>query len=263
MARWGVPGLAEVDTRALTLILRSRGTCPGAIVPVDWSTERACRWLGECPRPTASFLVGEASGGNEVAESKGRESRAALVDLGVKRGILRELARRGVRARLWPARFDPARLLADRPRFVVLSNGPGDPAELAEVVEAVRGLLGRVPILGICLGHQLLALALGGRTEKLPFGHRGGNRVVREEGSGRLLVVAQNHSYAVTRGVGEAGAEVTYRDVVDGTIEGFRVPALGIEAVQFHPEASPGPHDASSLFDRFLARVERWWEERS
>jgi carbamoyl-phosphate synthase small subunit len=173
-----------------------------------------------------------------------------VVDYGAKRSILRRLARAGAAVTVLAhtascdelASFDA----------VVLSNGPGDPDPLRDEIEAVRGALGRVPILGICLGHQLLGLATGHRTYKLPFGHRGSNHPVLERASGRVLVTSQNHGFAVEP---SEGAEATHISLYDGTVEGFDLPELRARSVQFHPEAGPGPHDAWPILERFCEEL--------
>jgi carbamoyl-phosphate synthase small subunit len=178
----------------------------------------------------------------------------AVVDFGVKRSILRRLVAEGLRVRVLPPTVTASEVLADGHAGVVLSNGPGDPAAVAGARELIDGLIGRLPILGICLGCQLLGLTLGGRTVKLPFGHHGGNHPVRELASGRVLVTSQNHNYAVEESSLPREIEVTHINLTDGTLEGLALPRAGVEAVQFHPEAAPGPNDAAGLFARFADR---------
>jgi len=177
----------------------------------------------------------------------------AVYDFGVKANILRSLAARGARLTVLPARTPAAECLRLGVDGVVLSNGPGDPEPLTEIIATVRELLARdVPIFGICLGHQLLGLALGGRTFKLKFGHHGGNQPVRDVASGKVAITSQNHGFAVDPETLPAGCVASQVNLNDGTLEAFAVAGRPVYSVQYHPEAAPGPHDAANLFDRFL-----------
>jgi carbamoylphosphate synthase small subunit len=203
-----------------------------------------------------------------VANSKGElaprpSPRIAILHCGMKANIAEELRKRGARVRMWPAATPISTILADKPDGLLLSNGPGDPEGVDGVVEEVRAALGRVPIFGICLGIQMLALAFGGKTYKLKFGHRGGNQPVLDLTTGKVEITAQNHGFAVdpeSLKTGDSadprhGLTITHVNLNDGTIEGFQHPGLDVVAVQYHPESAPGPHDAAYLFDRFLERV--------
>ncbi|MBX6350537.1 MAG: glutamine-hydrolyzing carbamoyl-phosphate synthase small subunit [Clostridia bacterium] len=272
LASHGVPGLSGVDTRALVRHIREHGTLRGVIVPAPEGPAAAEAWAEKARAWRMGDVVGEATceaeyevpaeepweAGPDADGPKpggGRPPRVVVVDFGAKGNIVRELVRRGCRVRVVPARTPPEAILAWRPDGVVLSNGPGDPADEREGVACVRGLIGRVPIFGICLGHQLLALALGGRTAKLKFGHRGVNHPVRDERTGEVLITTHNHGYAVVEESLPPELRVTHRHLHDGTVEGMEHRDLPIWSVQFHPEASPGPGEAKSLFDAFLARV--------
>ena len=184
------------------------------------------------------------------ARPGGGDRRIVAYDFGIKRTILRHLAGLG-EITVVPAATPADEVLAREPDGVFLSNGPGDPAAVAYGTEAIRGLLDRVPIFGICLGHQLLATALGGTTHKLPFGHHGGNHPVRRLATGRVEITSQNHNYAVVDGSMGAGVDVTHVNLNDGVIEGIRSAWLRAFGVQYHPEAGPGPHDAAYLFAEF------------
>jgi carbamoyl-phosphate synthase small subunit len=177
-----------------------------------------------------------------------------VIDFGVKRSILRRLVGEGFAVRVLPPGTSSHELLEGGFAGVVLSNGPGDPAAVAGAQRLIEELIGALPILGICMGCQLLGLTLGGRTVKLPFGHHGGNHPVRELSTGRVLVTAQNHNYVVEESSLPREVEVTHLNLTDGTLEGLALPRAGVEAVQFHPEASPGPNDATYLFQRFADR---------
>ncbi len=240
----GVVALDDVDTRALVLRIRDGGVLRCALG--DASVEELhARALAEPPidgRPLDRAV------GTPEPYARGSGPRVTVLDLGCKRSIPERLAACGLEALVVPGSWDADAILETDPRAVLVANGPGDPAVLAGQVEAVSGLLGRVPLFGICLGHQLLGLALGLRTFKLPFGHRGANHPVRDLASGRVLVTAQNHGFAVEPG---DGAEVTHVSLNDGTVEGLA--GEDFASVQFHPEAAPGPLDALPFFDRIAA----------
>jgi len=205
--------------------------------------------LGQLAAMPGRALAAEVSTGKPYVFAADGDVRVAVVDYGAKRSILRRLARLGAAVTVFPHNADPDELVAHD--GVLLSNGPGDPDPLREETEIVRSVLGRVPVLGICLGHQLLGLATGHETFKLPFGHRGANHPVLERRTGRVLVTSQNHGFAVTP---TDAQEATHVSLYDGTVEGFEFPELRARSVQFHPEAGPGPHDAWPI-------LERWVEE--
>jgi carbamoyl-phosphate synthase small subunit len=198
-------------------------------------------------------LVREVSTAEPYLYAEGPGPRIAVLDCGVKARSLHELARRGCRVEVFPAYTGARELLRSRPQGLLVSNGPGDPATLPEIVAVVAELSQKLPVFGICLGHQILAQALGARTFKLPFGHHGSNHPVREEASGKVFITAQNHGFAVDpEGLARGGAEATLLNLNDRTNEGLRHRQLPLLGVQFHPEASPGPHDTLFLFDAFL-----------
>jgi carbamoyl-phosphate synthase small subunit len=237
----GVVALEEVDTRALVRRIRSDGVlrCALGEAPPEELHERA---LAEPPidgRPLDREV------GTREPYSLGSGPRVTVIDLGCKRSIPARLAACGLEARVVPGAWDADAVLETTPGAVLVANGPGDPAVLADQIETIGDLLGRVPLFGICLGHQLLGLALGLHTFKLPFGHRGANHPVRDLRTGRVLVTAQNHGFAVAPG---DGAEVTHVSLNDGTVEGLA--GEDFASVQFHPEAAPGPLDALPFFDR-------------
>ena len=243
----GVPGISGIDTRAVTRRIRSSGVM----------NARICRELPADTEEIRSFgvtgVVGQVTCASpEEFPAEGAERfHVALMDYGCKRGILRELNRRGCRVTVLPAGTGAEEVLALRPDGVMLSNGPGDPAENVYQIEQIRALLGRVPIFGICLGHQLTALAAGGRTGKMKFGHRGGNQPVRDLVGGRTWITSQNHGYEVLADSLPCGS-LRYVNANDGTCEGIDYPSLNAFTVQFHPEASAGPRDTGFLFDRFI-----------
>jgi carbamoyl-phosphate synthase small subunit len=243
----GLPALSGVDTRSLVLHLRGRGAMRGAVVAGEASVAETLTAIRGQPRMAGRALAEDVSTPEPYVFSDAGRARIALLDYGCKRSILDRLAWAGAAVTVYPHDADADELA--RYEGVVLSNGPGDPEPLAEQVAVVGQLLGRVPLLGICLGHQLLALATGHHTFKLPFGHRGANHPVVERASGRVLVTCQNHGFAVAPSEARAATHVS---LYDGTVEGLDFPELGARSVQFHPEAGPGPHDAWRLIDEFV-----------
>jgi carbamoyl-phosphate synthase small subunit len=246
----GLPALSGIDTRSLVLRLREAGAMRAAVVAGAGSVEETLRAVREQPAMAGRPLAARVSCDAPYAFTETGRLRVAVVDYGCKRSIPRRLAKAGAAVTVFPASVGADELA----RFdgVVLSNGPGDPEPLAEQIETVKALLGRVPVFGICLGHQLLALATGHETFKLPFGHRGANHPVLEKETGRVLVTAQNHGFAVRPA---AGREATYVSLYDGTVEGLDYPDLVARSVQFHPEAGPGPHDAWPLLETWVEEV--------
>ncbi|MCP3979899.1 MAG: glutamine-hydrolyzing carbamoyl-phosphate synthase small subunit [bacterium] len=266
----GIPGICEIDTRALTRHIRSRGAMKGILSTVDRDREslrrKACAAPGldevdlvdrvTCKSPYEWNEAREPRWRTELAASTERRYRLVAYDFGMKRNILKLLNESGFDVTVVPAGHPAEETLALEPDAVFLSNGPGDPTVPGYAIEAVRGLVGRVPVFGICLGHQIAALALGGRTFKLKFGHRGANHPVRDERDGTVAVTSQNHGYAVDPDSLPEGSRVTHLNLNDGTCEGFVLSDKRLFAVQHHPEASPGPHDSIPLFDEFRAMVQ-------
>jgi carbamoyl-phosphate synthase small subunit len=266
----GVPCLSEIDTRALTRHLRVRGALRGVLSTRDHDPDSLVRKAQGAPRLEDEDLIArvtcdatyvwtvprDRAWAPEIrAERVGKVLHCVAYDFGAKLNILRILREVGFEVTVVPARFQAEDVLALRPDAVFLSNGPGDPAVATYAVDAVRNLMGRLPIFGICLGHQITALALGARTFKLKFGHHGANHPVKDLRTGRVAVTSQNHGYAVDVDSLPPGAEVTHLNLNDGTCEGFAVPKLRVMAVQHHPESSPGPHDSLGLFGEFLELV--------
>jgi carbamoyl-phosphate synthase small subunit len=253
LASAGVPGVAGIDTRRLTRHIRDAGAMPGAFGTADEITLKAAA-VAE-PGTDGLDLVAAVTTSAPYTVGDGPR-RVVAYDFGVKTTMLRHLA--GLAAvEVVPASTSAADVLARRPDGVFLSNGPGDPAMVPYAVEAIRSLLGEVPVFGICLGHQLLSLAIGASTEKLPFGHHGGNHPVRRLATGRVEITSQNHNFAVMADSLQGRAEVTHVNLNDGVCEGLRVLDAPAFSVQYHPEAGPGPHDARYLFDEFDALMER------
>jgi carbamoyl-phosphate synthase small subunit len=253
-----IPLLEGVDTRRLTKHLRTAGVMRGVIAAGDSPTDEVRAALEACPSMEGLDLASRVStrDGYTWGDPKARWHVVAY-DYGIKRNILRLFSDHGCRVTVLPAKTPAEAALELEPHGVFLSNGPGDPAAVAYAPETVRRIATQgVPIFGICLGHQILGLTYGAQTAKMPYGHRGGNHPVRDIATGRVLITSQNHGFAVQgdeRGIpGASALEVTHVNLNDGTIEGLRHRELPIFAVQYHPEAAPGPHDARPLFNQFL-----------
>jgi len=277
LTQHGIVAIGDVDTRALTRKLRSAGVMRGVIATGSHDpqalVERA-RAIPEmegsdlvkmvtCAEPydfttTLGDAVAEASFGVAPLKRASRPLRVAAYDYGIKLNILRRLVAHGCEVRVFPANTPASDVMAWQPDGVFLSNGPGDPAAVTYAVDNIRELVDAgVPMFGICLGHQLMALALGAKTYKLKFGHRGGNHPVKQLDSGAIEITAQNHGFAVDPESLPATARVTHLNLYDGTVEGLRHVDKPIYSVQYHPEASPGPHDADYLFTQFIETMER------
>jgi carbamoyl-phosphate synthase small subunit len=252
---YGVPGIAGVDTRRLTRKIRDLGALPGAFGPLDVVTEEQllAAAQGE-PGTDGVDLVAQVTTAQPYRLADGTRPLVVAYDFGIKRTILRHLGT-WVDVEVVPAGTSAADVLARQPQGVFLSNGPGDPESVPYASEAIQGLLGNVPIFGICLGHQLLGLALGARTVKLPFGHHGGNHPVRNVATGQVEITSQNHNFAVDADTLSGRAEMTHVNLNDGVCEGLRLADGSAASVQHHPEAGPGPHDSAYLFAEFAARL--------
>ena len=269
----GKLGVEGLDTRAITKRLREVGAMRGIISTLDLDPASLVRRARELPSMEGLDLVplvtcdrpywwpefpAAGSGPADLAALWAQKSgkKVVLYDYGVKFNIIRNLKARGLEVLVVPATTPAAAILALAPDGLILSNGPGDPAAVTYAVDNVRQCLGSQPIFGICLGHQLLGLALGGRTFKLKFGHRGANQPVKNKLSGRVEITSQNHGFAVDlASIPDPAVELTHVNLNDGTSEGLRHPGLRAFSVQYHPEASPGPHDADYLFEEFLERL--------
>jgi carbamoyl-phosphate synthase small subunit len=250
LAAQDVVALEEIDTRSLVLFLRERGSMRAAAVAGSASVDAVVAEVRAQATMEGRALVAGVSTPEPYRIGR-RGVPIAVIDYGCKHSILRRLAAAGARVTVWPHDTDAPTILASKPAGVLLSNGPGDPAALTQEAAVVRELLGRVTILGICLGHQLLSLAAGLATFKLPFGHRGANHPVLDLATNRVLVTSQNHGFAV-RGDGPA---VTHVSLYDGTVEGLALPDERASSVQFHPEAGPGPHDAWPILEAWVEEV--------
>jgi carbamoyl-phosphate synthase small subunit len=274
LAKNGIIGIEGVDTRALTRHIRDKGAMRGVISTTEHDPERlvekalaspgligrdlvkevTCKqpyeWTETIDDEWKSPLVAASKG---KAKPKSKKLKVVVIDCGVKQNILRQLVAHGCGVTVVPASTSSDDILKYKPTGVLVSNGPGDPEGVPYVVETVQKLIGKLPVFGICLGHQIMGLAFNGKTYKLKFGHRGGNQPVMDLKTGRVEITAQNHGFAVDmKSIKNKSIELTHVNLNDKTCEGFKHKNLPAFSVQYHPEASPGPHDAAYLFDRFV-----------
>ena len=255
----GVPVMTEVDTRRLVLYLREQGTSLGALLPAD-SEEIAKSeakklfaefediepdWVHRVSRKQKSVVAGDDPEG----------PRVAVLDFGSKENILRELKKRCRELVIFPSRSSADDILAEKPDRVMLTNGPGDPSKVEVAPDTVKALIGKVPIFGICMGHQILALACGAKTKPLKYGHRGSNHPIKDEILDRVYMTSQNHGYVVDRDSIPEGIKVTHVNLNDSSVAGFYDANRRLLSVQYHPESHPGPHEAEGLFDYFIERL--------
>lgn len=254
-----IPGISGIDTRSLTLHLRKQGVSRGFIIPAHLKN-RAIEFMKTLPSFEGRDLIGEVSTresyawksqSQAVPPTGGKRYRVVAVDYGVKHNLLRLLELKGCDVEVVPARASAQEILDKKPDGVFLSNGPGDPAAAPYAVATVRDLLGKVPIFGVCMGHQILSMAAGGKTVKMKFGHRGGNQPVMDYSTRKIEISSHNHGYAVVPESLPANVEITHICLNDQTVEGIAFKDLPAFSVQYHPEACPGPHDSEKLFTRF------------
>ncbi len=257
LSREGVIGISGVDTRALTRILRNHGTMRGVLDTTGADPAELVEKARSSPQLTGQELV-PAVATREIFTVPGEGPRVVLIDFGAKMNIVRCLNQRGCEVVVVPPDTTAADILSLNPAGVMLSNGPGDPIDVPYSVEAARELIGKKPIFGICLGHQIMGLALGGKTYKLKFGHRGANHPVKDLLTGRVYITSQNHGFAVdAESLKDIDVTVSHINLNDGTVEGLKHNYLPVSTVQYHPEASPGPRDSEYLFDEFMENMSR------
>ncbi|MCM3321776.1 MULTISPECIES: carbamoyl phosphate synthase small subunit [Cytobacillus] len=249
-----IPGIAGIDTRKLTRIIRKAGTLKGTICSME---ENVAEILEKMKATKLRVDQVKQVSTKTPYPSPGRGRRVVLVDFGMKHGILRELNKRDCDVIVVPYNTTAQEILNLSPDGIMLSNGPGDPKDVPQAIEMVREILGKVPLFGICLGHQIFALACGANTEKMKFGHRGSNHPVKELATGKVAITSQNHGYSVDEAsITQTDLEITHIALNDGTVEGLKHKVHPAFTVQYHPEASPGPEDANGLFEQFLTLIE-------
>ncbi|KGX85708.1 carbamoyl phosphate synthase small subunit [Pontibacillus marinus] len=249
-----IPGISGIDTRKLTKVLRKHGTMKGMFTAVDRSVEEVVAELQE--RPLRKDQVSMVSTIKPYVVP-GRGERIVLVDYGMKHGILRELTKRNCHITVVPYHTSAEEILHLNPDGVMLSNGPGDPKDVQEAIEMLKGIIGKIPLFGICLGHQLFALACGANTSKMKFGHRGSNHPVKDHATGRVYMTSQNHGYAVDETSLQSTPLISTQYALnDGSVEGLRHKEYDAFSVQYHPESAPGPEDSNNLFDEFLNMIQ-------
>ena len=279
LERYGVPGISDIDTRSLVRHIRERGSMRGCLSTRETAEEAVIERARNAPEMAGLDLASAVTckepyvwtdehlnaygspAERHPSQTRADETKARFkvvaFDFGLKHNSLRTMAALGCRVTVVPAHTPAEEVIALNPDGIWLSNGPGDPEPLTEIVANIRKLMERFPMFGICLGHQLMGLALRGRTYKLPFGHHGGNQPVKDLTTGRVEITAQNHGFAVDADSLPSDCEITHLNLNDDTVEGFRHRSLPLYSVQYHPEAAPGPHDASYLFDRFVEMMEK------
>ncbi len=267
LINYGIVGISEVDTRALTRHLRDHGAQMGIITTSDEPLEILFKRLETGPKLVGRDIVKEVTAAahyqwpldREFRRNQEQSFKVAVYDFGVKFSILRALYEHGCELRVFPAQTSPQEVLDWNPEGIFLSNGPGDPEPVEYAVDTVRYLLGKIPIFGICLGHQILALALGGKTVKLKFGHHGANHPVKHLITGAVEITSQNHGFiADAESLPQDKVEVTHINLNDGTLEGFRHKSLPAFSVQYHPESAPGPRDSRYLFEQFVKEMQQF-----
>ncbi len=249
-----IPGIQRIDTRRLTKLIRETGTLKGKICSGEVNIEQVVKEL-----QNTHFRTDQVSRVSTKSEfiNPGTKERVVLIDFGAKKGIIKDLVAKGYEVIVVPYNTTADKILSMAPDSVVLSNGPGDPTDVPDAITTVRNLLGHVPIFGICLGHQLLALACGAKTGKMKFGHRGANHPVKDLRTGQITMSSQNHGYTViAESVKDTPLEITHINVNDGTVEGLKHKDLLAFSVQYHPEASPGPEDAKGLFNELQSMMD-------
>ncbi len=258
LKQYKIIGIEGIDTRALTRHIRLEGAMKAVISTEDSNPERLIEKAKSSPSLVGRDLVKDVTSEKTYRWNENGKYNVVVIDTGVKHNILRLLAERDCRVTVVPASTDAEQIVELKPNGIMLANGPGDPAAVPYVVETVKKLLGKVPMFGICLGQQMLGLAMGGRTFKLKFGHHGGNHPVKDTKTGKVHITVQNHGFCVDIDtLNKEDIEITHINLNDQTLEGIRHKKLPIFSVQFHPEACPGPHDARYMFDNFVEMMEQ------
>ncbi len=263
LKKHNIPGITEIDTRALTLKLRDKGSFNGVIIRPEKDKDRlsgdekrkAGFFLSNFPSMEGRNLVKQTGIRKREEMNKTGSPHFTVIDCGIKTNIIRNLVSRGCRVTVVPSSTSSEKILKVESDGVLISNGPGDPAVLTGIITQIKNLLGRIPLTGICLGHQLISLAQGAQTEKMKFGHHGINHPVRDLGTGRVFITSQNHGFTVRESTLTKGMKVWMKNSNDGSIEGIKHRELSVLTTQFHPESAPGPHDSLWIFDEFISLI--------
>lgn len=256
MVRNGIPGIWGVDTRKLTRYIRNHGSCKVLITDIYTSLKNGLKILNNTSVP-ADAVPTVSSKKPWISDVQDKKYHVVAVDCGMKLNIVRNLNKRGCKVTVVPWNTSADEIKMYNPDGIFISNGPGDPTDVPQTIETIKNLLGRYPIFGICLGHQIIALAYGAQTYKMKFGHRGGNHPVKNIANGRIEITSQNHSYAVdTNSLKDTLLKITHINLLDGTVEGIECKDDRVFSVQYHPESAPGPQDSGYLFDKFISLME-------
>lgn len=259
LKEFDIPGISGIDTRALTRIIRNYGTMCGMICSDEVNVKKTIEEIKKTPFPDSIDLIPGVTRKKIQTYNKGGNLKVVLIDCGVKENIIRCLVKRNCEVLVAPAKTSAQEILNLKPNGVLVSNGPGNPAKPLYVIETIKNLFGKIPMFGICLGHQMFGLAAGAKTYKLKFGHRGLNHPVKDLERGRVHITTQNHGYAVdAKSLEGTGFKVSHVNLNDGSVEGMEHEKLPIFSVQYHPEASPGPRDNEYLFDTFVENMKKW-----
>lgn len=259
MKKYGIVGVSDIDTRKLARHIRNFGSCKALLTAADTSLEHSLEVLKNHVAPKDAVARVSTKEIYHVGENKEGNFHVVALDCGMKKNIVRMMAEKGCYVTVVPFDTKPEDILAMNPDGVFISNGPGDPTDVEVTIATIRSLLGKRPIFGICLGHQIISLAYGAKTYKLKFGHRGGNHPVKNLLTDKIEITSQNHSYAVdVDSVKDTSLEITHINLLDNTVEGVRCHKDSVYSVQYHPESAPGPQDSSYLFDVFLLMMKEW-----
>lgn len=264
MKKYDIVGISGVDTRKLARHIRNFGSCKAMITDATKDTEACVQELKEWTLPTDAVSKVSTKKQYHAGRIDEKSLHVVAIDCGMKANIVREMAKKGCSVTVVPWNTSAEEIMALKPDGVFISNGPGDPADVVETIEAIRNTIGKCPIFGICLGHQIISRAYGADTYKLKFGHRGGNHPVKNLLTDKLEITSQNHSFAVdVESLKKTKLEATHINLLDNTIEGVRCVEDKVFSVQYHPESAPGPQDSSYLFDEFMKQMKQWKEEKT